>query len=156
MQSDYLDTSIIGYLASRLSSDLITAGKQRRTRDWWDRDRGLYRLFVSQAVIMECDAGDATAAAERHVYLDGVAVLETSPEDDALAKRLLSEVPLPAKARVDALHIAIAALNGMDYLLTWNCKHIDNPALRRQIEQVLAAHGAEPPIICTPEEFFHE
>ncbi|RKZ51391.1 MAG: hypothetical protein DRR16_06675 [Candidatus Parabeggiatoa sp. nov. 3] len=84
--------------------------------------------------------------------LDGIAEIEITEDVEIMAKQLLSQVPLPAKAKVDALHIATATIGGMDYLLTWNCKHIANPALRVKIESVIRATGYEPPVICTPHE----
>ena len=86
------------------------------------------------------------------MYGDGGTHPTLDEEVEMIAKRLLSEVPLPSKAKIDALHIATATIGGMDYLLTWNCKHIANPALRMKIEFVIRAEGYEPPVICTPQE----
>ena len=155
MDALYLETSIFGYLASRTSSDLITAGNQRLTMDWWEKHRQSFELFVSQAVIAECSAGDSDAANERLVFLADLPILDITDESRTLAQRLLSGVPLPPKGDVDALHIALAAINGMDYLLTWNCKHIANPSLRRMIDEVLLATDVSPPIICTPQELIN-
>ena len=155
MQSVYLETTVIGYLASRPSADLVTAGNQRLTLDWWTNHRSSFELFASQAVVAECSAGDPTAADERLIFLDGIPILEIDDEARQLAKTLLVDVPLPPKADVDALHIAIAALNAVDYLLTWNCKHIANPSLRRIIDDVLNAANVVPPIICTPQELIN-
>jgi hypothetical protein len=79
-------------------------------------------------------------------------LLTLSEEATGLAQALITPGPLPANAVVDALHIAIAAVNGMHYLLTWNCTHIANAAIRSDIEDVCRARGYEPPVICTPEE----
>lgn len=151
MQTVYLETSIFGYLASRTSADLITAGNQRLTMEWWDNRRQRFDLFISQAVVAECTAGDSEAANERMVFLENLPVLDIDDEARQLAKILMSNVHLPEKADIDALHIAVAAMNGMDYLLTWNCKHMANPALRRIIDNVLVAEDVAPPIICTPK-----
>lgn len=155
MQSIYLETSIIGYLASRTSSDLITAGNQTLTRDWWDCHREHFDLFVSEAVIAECGAGDPEAADERAVFLNGLPILEITLECKELAAEIMKRAFLPEKADVDALHIAVAALNGIDYLLTWNCKHIANASLRRIIERVLSEANIEAPVICTPQEMIN-
>ncbi|MEO8497946.1 MAG: type II toxin-antitoxin system VapC family toxin [Planctomycetota bacterium] len=155
MPSVYLETSIFGYLASRTSADLIVAGNQRLTNEWWDNHRETFELFVSQAVVAECSAGDAVAASERLVFLDGIPILDIDDATRDLAKTLLAEVRLPPKADVDALHIAVSAMNSMDYLLTWNCKHIANPSLRRRIEAVLVSSGVTPPVICTPQELIN-
>ncbi len=84
--------------------------------------------------------------------LQGLPLIEPGEQADALAERLLREVPMPKKAAVDAAHIAVAAVSGMDYLLTWNFKHIANAVLRDRIERVCRLNGYKPPVICTPEE----
>jgi len=155
MQTVYLETSVFGYLASRISADLVTAGNQQLTRDWWENHRQRFELFVSQAVISECLAGDSEAAGERDVFLKDLPVLDIDDVSRDLAANILDGVPLPKNADVDALHIALAAINGMDYLLTWNCKHIANPSLRRIIEEVLLAANVAPPVICTPQELIN-
>jgi len=155
MQSIYVETSIIGYLASRTSSDLVTAGNQTLTRDWWDNHRKHFELLVSEAVIAECGAGDPTAAEERGVFLADLPILEITLECKTLAAEIMKKASLPQKADVDAIHIAVAALNGVDYLLTWNCKHIANPSLRRIIEGVLSDANIQPPVICTPQEMIN-
>lgn len=148
----YLETSVIGYLTSRISRDLVTAGRQRLTREWWETRRGGYEVFVSPFVVDETDAGDAEAAAERAEALAGLPLIEPDERADRLAERLMREVPLPEKAAVDAAHIATAAIAGVAFLLTWNFKHIANAALRDRIEAVCRSSGYKPPVICTPEE----
>jgi predicted nucleic acid-binding protein len=152
MPSVYLETSVIGYLASRRSNDVIVAGSQQATHDWWNNYRHHFELFISQPVLDECAAGDSTAAAERQVYLDGIPVLAVTLSAIQVSRDLLREVALPKKAEIDALHIAIAAEQRIDYLLTWNCKHIANASLRLKIEGVLKSAGLIPPILCTPQE----
>ncbi len=147
----YIETTIPSYLTARPSRDVVRAGEQQVTRDWWDRSAE-YELRVSSLVLLECQAGDAQAAAERLAALEGVPVLAQSPEAVALAGMLLKEVPLPPKAANDALHIAVAAVNGIAYLVTWNCTHIANATLRPQIEAICRRMGYEPPVICTPRE----
>lgn len=114
----YLETSVVGYLTSRFSRDLVTAARQRLTREWWETQRADYDPFISQFVVEEAAAGDAEAAAERSEALIGLRVLELAPDAEALARALRKEVPLPEKASVDALHIALAATTGARYLLT--------------------------------------
>jgi predicted nucleic acid-binding protein len=155
MTSVYLETSVIGYLASRPRADIIFASNQIMTLEWWNDHRSKFELFVSQAVIDECSAGDPAAARERLVYLDGVPVLAINAATLNLAQELMRHVGLPAKAGVDSVHIATAALNKIDYLLTWNCKHIANPAFRRKIEDVLNDAGYRSPVICTPQEILN-
>ncbi len=148
----YLETTIIGYLAMRVSSMLRVAANQQTTRDWWDKHRHRFSLFVSRFVVVECSDGDSVAAQERLLYLEGIPLLQISDEVNSLAESLLVGVPLPEKAEIDALHISVAAVNGIQYLLTWNCKHIANPSLRPRIEGLCRDVGYEPPVICTPQE----
>jgi hypothetical protein len=148
----YVETSIIGYLAMRMSGVLRTAANQQMTRDWWDNYREKYSVVVSQFVIEECTKGDPTAVQERQAYLSGLPILELSDEVKMLADALITRVPLPQKATVDAFHISVAAVHGVEYLLTWNCKHIANPAWRSRIERICRDMGYEPPAICTPPE----
>jgi hypothetical protein len=147
----YLETSVIGYLASRRSADPIVAGNQQATLDWW-KQRERFDVYVSEAVVDECSAGDPTAVAERLVFLRGIPELDISFLAKSVAGELIRVTALPVKAHVDALHIAIAAASGMDYLLTWNCRHIANASLRRRIEEVLASFDLAAPVICTPQE----
>ena len=148
----YIETSIIGYLAMRGSSLLRVAADQQVSRDWWDNHRHEYDLFASLYVLDECSGGDPMAAQERLVYMEGISILRTSGEVGLFAKSLLAGVPLPSKAGVDALHIAIATMNRIEYLLTWNCKHIANLSLRPRIERICREWGLEPPVICTPRD----
>jgi predicted nucleic acid-binding protein len=150
--SVYLETSIIGYLTARLSGSLLTAANQQLTREWWDSYRDQFRLFVSPYVVNECASGDDEAAAERIDAIQAVPQLEVSDSVAVLADVLMRHVPLPKNAEVDALHIATAAVHGIEYLLTWNCRHIANASLRPRIESVCRNSGYEPPIICTPQE----
>jgi hypothetical protein len=113
-------------------------------------------LRVSSLVLLECGAGDPDAAALRLVALDGIPILAQTPEAEELAATLLREVPLPPRASADALHIAVAAVNGVSYLVSWNCTHIANASLRPRIETLCRQPGYEPPVICTPRELLGE
>lgn len=147
----YVETTIPSYLTAWPSNNLLRAAHQQITRGWWDR-RTAFDLYISSLVLVECQSGDPTAAAERLTALDGIPILDQTAEVAALAEALVREVPLPPKAAADAVHIATAAVHGMTYLLTWNCTHIANATLRPRIEQVCRAAGCEPPLICTPQE----
>jgi hypothetical protein len=152
----YLETTVPSYLTAWPSPEAVTAGHQRTTRDWWETRREDFDLFASQFVIDEASLGDPDAAARRLEVLADVPLLEPGDDVYQLADKLVKQVPLPAKAAADSLHIAIATVNGMDYLLTWNCTHIANAALRARIEKVCRDAGYEPPVICTPEELMKE
>jgi hypothetical protein len=134
----YIETSIPSYLTAWRSRDIVIAGNQETTKDWWTR-RGDFELFISVFVLDEVSAGDTEAAKLRIQALEGIPEIEITEEVDMIAERLLSHASLPPKAKVDALHIAAATIGGMDYLLTWNCTHIANPVLRVKIESVIRA-----------------
>ena len=155
MQSVYLETSVVGYLASRRSSDLIVAANQLLTLEWWTDHRAKFELFASQATVDESAAGDAVAARERLALLDGLPVLAVDSQTLLLADALMKHVGLPGKASVDAIHIVTAAQSKIDYLLTWNCKHIANPSFRHRIDQLLSDYGFASPVICTPQELLN-
>lgn len=147
----YIETTVPSYLTAWPSRDLLRAAHQQITREWWDR-RTAFDLFISPLVLVECQAGDPTAAAERLAVLAGLPLLEQTAEVAALAEALVRAVPIPPRAEGDAIHIAAAAIHGMQYLLTWNCNHIANATLRPRIEAVCRAAECEPPLICTPQE----
>ncbi len=152
MPSVYLETSVLSYLAARPARDLITAARQQVTRDWWATNRVRFALYVSQVVLDEAAAGDPTASASRLASAAGVPLLDVTVAAGALAHRLQALAAFPAKAGVDALHVAVATVHGMDYLLTWNLRHIANAEQRPLIERACRSAGYRPPVICTPDE----
>jgi hypothetical protein len=152
----YVETTIPSYLTAWPSRDVVMAGHQQTTREWWESRRQDFDLFVSQFVVDEAGLGDPDAARRRLEALADLPLLDVTDDVYALASRLVGRVPLPTKAAADSLHIAVATVNGMDYLLTWNCTHIANATLRARIEMVCRDGGYEPPAICTPEELLKE
>jgi len=152
MPSVYLETTIPSYLTAWRSPELVMAARQQITRDWWDTRRNDFELFISQLVIDEASAGDAAAAARRLEVLEGITLLEFGEDANVLSKLLVRELSLPTRAESDAVHIALAVVSGIDYLLTWNCTHIANAALRPRIEVACRALSYRMPVICTPEE----
>lgn len=122
----YLETSVVSYLTARTSGDLIVTAHQKATQDWWFDRRDDFDLWVSEFVLAEVQGGDSEAAQKRIAALAGVPLLEANPAVELMATALLSSGAVPAKARLDALHIAVASVHGMDYLLTWNFRHIAN------------------------------
>jgi|SRR5262245_25936136 len=147
----YVETMIISYLAASPSRDLVVAAHQQITREWWEGG-SRFELFVSQAVIEEAARGDAVAASRRFECLTGIPVLELDTTVVDFGNRLLRTRVVPAKASIDAVHIAVAAVHHMDYLVTWNCSHIANAAIRVKIENACRDAGLPVPAICTPEE----
>jgi hypothetical protein len=147
----YVETTIPSYLTARPSRDLLRTAQQQLTREWWD-SRAAFDLFISPLVLVECQAGDPTAAADRLTAIAGLPLLDETDAVTALAEVLARTVPIPPRAAADAVHIATAAVHGMQYLLTWNCTHIANVVLRPRIEAACRSIGCEPPLICTPPE----
>ena len=152
----YLETTIPSYLTAWTSRDLVMSAHQQVTRDWWQTRRQDFDIYISQYVIDEASAGDPDAARRRLEFLAELPLLD--PNDDVLdlAEELVRRIPLPARAAADALHIAIAAVNEIQFLLTWNCTHIANAELREIIESICRELGYHPPVICTPEELLKE
>jgi predicted nucleic acid-binding protein len=148
----YIETTVISYLTARPNRDVVIAGHQKITHDWWQTCRERFELVASQLVVREASAGDSRAAQKRLERLATLTLLEVTEEAVTLAQELLTTGAVPEKAAEDALHLAIAVTNGVEYLLTWNCKHLANATLRTKIEDACRSAGYEPAIICTPEE----
>ena len=148
----YLETTVPSYLAAWPSRDLIRASHQQITREWWERRRENFEVFISQLVLDEAAAGDPAAARERLAVLTALPLLDLTDEVASLATVLVASLALPARAATDAAHIAVAAVHGMHFLLTWNCSHIANAEMAVAIERVCRDHGFTAPVICTPEE----
>jgi predicted nucleic acid-binding protein len=151
----YIETSIISYLTARPSKTIIGAAHQQITQAWWDT-RNDYDLFVSGSVLAECAAGNTDAAEKRLNAVNGVPLLSSTDSAIDLARHLILKSIIPRKAAEDALHIALATIHGMDYLLTWNCRHIANMEIQRNISHHLESIGLLLPIMCTPEELLGE
>ena len=151
-QMVYLETSVISYLTARLSRDLLVAGHQQATQAWWENERHHYDVVVSELVYEEAGAGNPELAARRLTFLDHLRVIEITNDAIDLAGILLQKKAVPEKAAADALHIAACAVHEVSFLLTWNCKHINNPFTRHQIDKVCRDAVFEPAVICTPEE----
>lgn len=154
MATLYVETTIIGYLTARSTDAVIFLARQQLTRQWWNDQRQGFELFVSQLVLDEVGAGDPTAARERLAYLDGLPLLDINhPDVSRLADLLIAEHLLPKKAVADARHVGVATVFGVNYLLTWNCRHIANAETLPGIYRTLREAGLEPSLIVTPEEF---
>jgi hypothetical protein len=151
-QRVYLETTIPSYLTAWPSRDLIIAAHQQLTKDWWRTRRSAFDLFISQFVLDEASAGDPQAAQERLAILNPLPLLDISDAVLELAAAILHTGVIPAKAARDAAHIAVSAVHGVDFLLTWNCTHIANAQIVKQVQAICAQHGFPCPLICTPEE----
>ena len=148
----YIETSVISYLAARPSNDFRAMSNQNVTLEWWELERPKFELVISEFVIAEASLGHPEAAQRRLAALAGLVELQATQGVKALGRELVTRNALPAIAEINALHVAIAAVNGIEYLLTWNCTHIANAHTRPKIEATCRALGYEPPIICTPQE----
>ena len=148
----YIETSIVSYLTARPTSDLLAAAWQKATVDWWDTQRNRFDLYTSDVTVEEAGKGNPEAAARRLEVLSGIPILPITEAITALSKVLLQGSALPAKALDDALHIAVSAVHGVDYLLTWNYRHLDNAETKPIMRSVCTIHGHISPEICTPQE----
>lgn len=151
-QSVYIESSVISYLAARPSRDVVIAARQAVTLDWWENHRHRFDLFVSELVEEEVSRGDAEAAELRIQMVAGIEKLASSDAAERLTEHLMSKRAVPAGSEEDAAHIAIAATHGVDYLLTWNFKHINNAEKKANIEAVVESCGYACPQLCSPEE----
>lgn len=156
METVYLETTVISYLVSRPSRDLLVAAHQQATKDWWSERRQNFECFVSQVVIDEASAGNAEEALARMSIVDTLRVLEVTDEAEALAAAIVAGRAIPPTAVRDAAHIAVAAVNEIDYILTWNCRHLANAQIIRRVAVICNRQGYDMPVICTPEELMGE
>ena len=152
--SIFIETTIPSLYVSRPSRDLLQLARQELTREWWDNQRQQFNLFTSQLVLDEASDGEHTKASERLQLLADIPLLDLNEPVQTLARRLVSSGILPSVAGRDAFHIAAAGIHRMDFLLTWNCKHIANPFISDRLHACFSEAGVHLPVICTPEQFF--
>ena len=152
METVYLETTVIGTIASRDHPDPVMLARQLSTRQWWTDASTRFDLKISDLVISECSAGDRTAATERLRILDGIDVLAPTDDAETLAAALLVGKAVPISEPRDAAHIALAAAHGLTYLVTWNFRHILNPHTQRLIDSICRDAGFVPATVCTPEQ----
>ncbi|NCJ06794.1 PIN domain-containing protein [Synechococcales cyanobacterium C] len=148
----YLETSVLGYLTARSTKNLIIAANIEVTKEWWASRRNTFTLYISQVVLDEVARGDSEIAARRLELLSGLSLVELNQSVRSLSAQFLMRSSLPPKASDDAVHIAAATVHGLDYLLTWNCKHIANAQIQRKLAEVSQDCGYQLPVICTPYE----
>lgn len=152
MDSIYLETSVISYLTSPISRELVTAAKQQITQEWWSHSQGRFDFYVSDVVEQEVARGDAGLAQQRLSLIRGITRLSVNDEAESLARQFLTKSDLPAHALADAVHIALATVYAVDFLVTWNCRHIANPHMLKRLAAIAALEGYELPTVCTPHE----
>jgi hypothetical protein len=152
-QSVFIETTIPSYYVAKRSRDIVQAARQELTIEWWDSHRSRYELLSSQIVLDEAARGHGAMAEKRLDMLAEIPLLVITDAVVRIAEELLKDGVVPESAGDDAFHIACAGVHGVDFLLTWNCKHIANPHNRQRIRKCFTRHGIKMPVICTPEEF---
>jgi hypothetical protein len=150
--SVYIETTIFSYLTAWPSRDIVRLAQQQIAQDWWNSQRGNFDLYVSELVIRESQQGDAIASAERLRLISGIPSLDINNEAEVLAVELVAKSALPKKAAADALHIAVAAVNRINFVLTWNCRHLANAMMQPAIQKVCASRNVLTPIPETLQE----
>ncbi len=151
-ESVYIESSVVSYLMARPSRDVVVAARQAITETWWQNHRGEFDLFISALVEQEIARGNAEAAERRLKVVENIPLVAVSSEAQSLAEDLVAQGAVPANSKEDALHIGIAAAAGVNFLLTWNFKHINNAHTKAAITAVVESHGFACPILCSPEE----
>lgn len=150
--SVYIETTVISYLTARRSRDLVIAAHQEITEEWWQDLLPSFEAFVSPVVLAEISRGDERQVQARLEAVAAFDILEVSLEVEGLAATYMEVLQIPPKAEADALHLALAAWHGLDFMVTWNCKHLANGFIRRKAEGINEQQGIRSPTICTPEE----
>ncbi len=151
-QKIYIETSIISYLTARPSSNLIIAGHQKITYDWWYKAKKHFDCYISVFVVNEIKRGDINASKKRLQVIENIEMLELLPEVELLAEYYFNNLFIPQKAKLDAYHLAVACIHNIDFLLSWNCKHIANSNINRLIQNLNNKIGMKTPFFCTPEQ----
>ena len=150
MESVYLETTFISYLVARPSRDVIVAGHQQTTQEWWANRRSEFDCSVSQVVIDEASVGDPAEVQKRLAIIGGLPALDVTETAESLTRAIMAAGILPPHAFPDAAHVAVSAVHAVDYLLTWNCRHLANPYLQKELRTFMAGRGLVLPEICTP------
>jgi predicted nucleic acid-binding protein len=148
----YLETTVVSYLTAKPSRDIMVAGHQDATREVWPQLYSKYESYISALVFEEAGKGDPGQAHMRLAAIESFPMLDVDEEARFLAEKIILRKAVPAEYPEDALHIAIAAVNGAAVILTWNFAHLNNPFTRKLVRQVVEGEGYECPEICSPEE----
>ena len=147
----YIETSVISYLTAKPSNDIIIAGHQLITTEWWERIRIKFDCYISEFVIMEISRGDKNAAFKRLEVIQNMKILEHNPDIEEIGLKYFKLFNIPKKSKLDALHLAIAVWYQIDFLLSWNCKHIANAIVNFKLREYNNKMKLHSPILCTPE-----
>jgi hypothetical protein len=148
----YMETSVVSYLAARPSKDPVISGQQIGTRRWWKEKRRDYEIYISKLVWQEAAEGDKVAAKRRLKFIASMPWLQITRAVTGLARTLIKRKAIPPNAGNDATHIAIGAVYQIQFLLTWNFSHINNPATEELVRTVCSDHDYHCPVICAPDQ----
>jgi hypothetical protein len=148
----YIETTVVSYFTARPSRDIIIAGHQEATRELWPLLTSKYEAFISAIVYQEAEKGDPSQAKSQLAAIERFSMIGIDDEAKSLAEKILRGKAIPADYPEDALHIAVAAVNGLDILITWNFTHLNNPFIRRMVRRIVEEEGYVYPEICSPEE----
>jgi len=148
----YIETTVVSYFAARPSRDLMIAGHQEATRELWPQLTADYESYVSALVYEEAGRGDPDQAERRVGAIKPFRMLDIDDECRALAEKIIAGKGIPREYPEDALHVAVAAVNGMEVLITWNFAHLNNPFTRMMVRQIVENEAYRCPEICSPEE----
>ncbi|HZL77898.1 MAG TPA: type II toxin-antitoxin system VapC family toxin [Candidatus Limnocylindrales bacterium] len=156
MESVYIETSVVSYLVARPPARTVAHQWHVWTKDWWRLRRPFFECVISAEVLREAAAGDPKANRQRLEALSTLTVLRRTRAVDELTEAFRSAGALPAKAKADATHLAVATSHRVDYLLTWNMKHLANALILRRLRPVAEQHGHSLPVVCTPLQLMGE
>jgi predicted nucleic acid-binding protein len=148
----YIETTVVSYFTAQPSRDLLVAGHQEATRELWPSLTTLYDTYVSALVYEEAARGDAEQAAKRLLAIKSFRMLDVDEDARVLAERIVRGKGVPPEYPEDALHMAIAAVNGIAVVVTWNFAHLSNPFTRMMVRQIVENEGYVCPEVCSPEE----
>jgi len=154
-KSIYLETTVVSYYTSKPGRDIIVLAHQEITREWWHKSIKQFEIFISEVVIEEASMGDPEAAKRRLEELRDFPHLELNDKVEETAQMYMEKLEIPEKAFRDAAHLAVASVHNIDYLVTWNCKHLANGEIIRKLRDISKDLGIHTPIICTPEELIN-
>ena len=148
----YIETTVVSYLTAKPSRDIIIAGHQGATRDIWPELSVKFETYVSALVFEEARKGDRNQAQLRVAAIESFPLLDIDDDARILAETIIAKKGIPSQYPEDALHIAVAAVNGIEIVVTWNFAHLNNPFIRKILRRIIEDEGYECPEICSPEE----
>ncbi|RPI76458.1 MAG: PIN domain-containing protein [Desulfobacteraceae bacterium] len=148
----YIETTVVSYFTAKPSRDIMIAGHQEATRELWAKLSTKYKAYVSALVYQEAGKGNPEQAKMRIAVIAEFPMLDIDDETRSLAEKIIAKKGIPTEYPEDALHIAVAAVNGIEVIITWNFAHLNNPFTRKKVRKIVEAEGYGCPEICSPEE----